>query len=232
MKRQHHLVTVACAITPLLGCGLEARAAAVILSPASATASSTTPSGPYGGYGIENTINQSGLSEKFNSGMTNFDAYIARNPTHTKTAPGKEWFGSLGTYSAVVDYELDAVISIDKFALWNEESSGIGVFDLWASVDGVSYTEILTATAPPDNPPFLDYSASVFSFPVVSAKYLRLNLSSCPQPDPGSYKSCSIGEVAFSAPVVAVPAPVPVLGAAAFFGWARTIRRKMKSRVD
>lgn len=207
---------------------LEAKAASVsvIVSPVSATASSTTPSS----YGIGNTINQSGLSAGFISGVTDFDAYIAGNPTHTTLASSYEWFGADGTNSGVVDYDLGANYPINAFALWNEESSGIGLFDLLTSGDGATYSAILSAISPPDNL-LANYGASVFSFPTTNARYFRLNLSGCPQPNPGSYQSCAIGEVAFRSPrgIPPVPGPLPVLGAAISFGYARKIRSRIQA---
>jgi hypothetical protein len=38
----------------------------------------------------------------------------------------------------------------------------------------------------------------VFSFGAVSAQYLRMNMSKCPQPNiVGTFAACAIGEVAF-----------------------------------
>ncbi|MFN6354434.1 MAG: coagulation factor 5/8 type domain-containing protein [Cyanobacteriota bacterium] len=201
---------------------LNAKAQSVILSPVSATASTTTP----GGYEIGNTIDQSGLSAGFTSGVTSFNTYIAGNPTHTTVAANFEWFGASSTNSAVVDYDLGAIYQIDKMALWNEESSGIGLFDLLASVDGTTYASVLSAIAPPDNPlPPGSYGASIYGFTAVDARYFRLNLSNCPQPIPGNYPSCAIGEVAFSA----VPGPLPALGAAVGFGYARRMRKRIQA---
>jgi len=213
-------------ITTFSALSLEAKAASFIVSPVSATASSTTP----GGYGIGNTINQSGLSAGFISGVTDFDTYIAGNPTHTVFA-NFEWFGAAGTNSGVVNYDLGASYSINAFALWNEESSGIGLFDLLASTDGTTYSTIISAISPPDYP-LASYGASVFSFSTANARYFRLNLSGCPQPNPGSYQSCAIGEVAFRSQVSQmsqVPGPLPILGAAVGFGYTRKIRSRIQA---
>jgi hypothetical protein len=43
-------------------------------------------------YAIENTINQSGLSLGYESGVTDFDSYLASKPEHTSNAKGNEWF--------------------------------------------------------------------------------------------------------------------------------------------
>jgi hypothetical protein len=198
---------------------------AVILSPISATASSEFDSA----FSINNTINQSGLSSTFNSGVDDFDAYIGTNPTHTAIAPGFEWFTSGGVTSAIVNYDLGAIYSVDKFALWNEESSGIGKFDLFASKDGSSFTSLLTGVSPFDNP--LDasfgYPAEVFEFgKSVNARFFKFSIYDSPQPDPGSFNGAAIGEIAFN--VNPVPGPLPILGVAAVFGYSRKIRKRLK----
>lgn len=184
--------------------------ATVILSPTAATASSETS----GGYGIGNTINQSGLSAGFTSGVTNFDTYLAGNPTHTTTAAGNEWFSAYGVTSATVTYDLGTAWAIDRLALWNEESAGIGMFNVFVSLDGVTFTQVGFNLAPFDNP-LTDYPAQVFGLGLHTARYVRMDVSGCPQPDPGGYDSCAIGEVAFSA---ASATSVPEPGSLAIFG--------------
>lgn len=185
--------------------------ATVILSPTAATASSD--SGP--AYAIGNTINQSGLSAGFTSGVTDFDTYLAGNPMHSLNAD-TEWFGAYGTTSATVTYDLGSAWAIDRLALWNEESSGIGMFDLFVSLDGVAFTQIANDLTPFDNP-LADYPAEVFGLGLHTARYVRMDLSGCPQLDPGSYPSCAIGEVAFSA---ARATSVPEPGSLGLFGTA------------
>jgi hypothetical protein len=91
-------------------------------------------------------------SRDYTSGVTNFDAYIATNPLHTSTFAGFEWFGNAGTTTATVTYDLGSVRSFDRLALWNEESSGIGLLDLWTSIDGTTFTSLASGLTPFDNP--------------------------------------------------------------------------------
>jgi hypothetical protein len=66
-------------------------AASTIVAPVSAFATSNF--GPTrNDYSIENTIDQSGLSLKYISGVTDFDSYLAKKPKHTSNADGNEWF--------------------------------------------------------------------------------------------------------------------------------------------
>jgi hypothetical protein len=78
------------------------------------------------------------------------------------SSPAYEWFGNFGTTAATVTYDLGSVESFDRVALWNEESSGIGLLDLLTSLDGITYTSLVSGLTPTDHP-LADYSADVFS---------------------------------------------------------------------
>jgi hypothetical protein len=177
---------------------LDPVSAGAIISPISATIDDGGP-----GFGsIDDTINQRGLTSGFTSGVTSFDTYLASNPGHTMIFAGFEWFSNFGTTGATVTYDLGAVITIDRLALWNEESSGIGTLDLLSSKDGVTFTPLASSLHPTDNPLTnpLDsppYLADVFAFPPAAARFVRFVASDSPQPNPGSFPSAAIGEVAF-----------------------------------
>jgi PEP-CTERM motif len=191
----------------LAACVLMSNANAVIVGATSATINSGGP-----GFGsINDTFNQSGLSAGYVSGVTDFDTYLASNPTHTAIFGGFEWFGNSGTTSASVTYDLGALYTIGRLALWNEESSGIGLLDLYGSTDGVNFSALSLGLLPTDNP--VDngnstiYGADVFSWAAQSLRYVRFDMSRCPQDDPAGFQACAIGEVAFSTADVAVPEP-------------------------
>ncbi len=131
--------------------------------------------------------------------------------THTSIFAGYEWFGNFGTTAATVTYDLGSVKSFDRLALWNEESSGIGLLDLWTSIDGTTFTSLASGLTPFDNP-LANYPAEVFSVGA-TARYVRFDMSRCPQADPGTYVGCAIGEVAFrSSTDVPEPAMLGLLG--------------------
>jgi hypothetical protein len=189
---------------------LSASAARVIQSPASATILSSGP-----GFGsITHTIDQTGLSTGFVSGVTDFDAYLATGPTHTLIFACCEWFGNSGTTTASVLYDMGAVYSVSGLALWNEESSGIGMLDLYISTDGVMFSPLLLGLAPTDNP-YADYLADVFNFPATALRYMRFDMSGCPQPIVGSFPACAIGEVAMA---VGGDSEIPEPGSLALLG--------------
>lgn len=181
--------------------------AGVILSAVSGTINSGGP-----GFGsLTDTFNQAGLSAGYTAGVTDFDTYIATNPTHSFIFAGFEWFSNSGTTSASVTYNLGGIFSIDALALWNEESSGIGLLDLLYSTNGTNFTTLASGLTPFDNP-LADYPAEVFAFGAVSAQYIRFDMSSCPQQNPGSFNACAIGEVAFRQASVPEPASLALLG--------------------
>lgn len=194
-----------------------------ITSPTSATASSTfSPT-----YSINNTINHSGLSIPFVNGVTDFDAYLALNPTHTLVADFNEWFTAEGVTSATVTYDLGSALTIDRLALWNEEFSGFGTARISTSLDNSVYT-FLTSISPLDSPGGSDYGAQVFAFGPVSAEFVRFEVSGCPQPDGDPRSLCGIGEVAFSTGATASAVPEPATLTLTFLGLGASglIRRR------
>lgn len=231
-----------CTLSAVLGVTIAAcfspAKAATIVAPVTATAATTFISSSGNDYSILNTIDQSGLSLGYVSGETDFDIYLAGNPTHTSRANGNEWFsrdyGTRRLASQTVTYGFSELTSINAFALWNEEFAGIGTTQLLSSLDGLTYTLLSTITpvrstfAPGST--IIPYSAQVFSFDLTSMLFFRLVIANCPGPPSGqsSYRGCGIGEVAFSAelgpvdnnPIVPLPAALPLLGSAlGFFAW-------------
>ena len=157
------------------------------------------------GFGtLAETINQAGLSATYIPGVTDFDSFVA-GTTHTTTFNGSEWLSNIGTTAATVTYDLGSVKRIDKMALWNEESSGIGLLNLLVSSDGVGFSALLSGLTPTDHP-YADYVADVFTFAATSFRFIQLDMSLCPQQNPGTFAGCAIGEVAFNE-VAAIPVP-------------------------
>jgi hypothetical protein len=75
----------------------------------------TEPPG-IGPFGFINTINQSGLSLPYTSGVTDFDSYIASGPTHF----GNNFTEGYTEAEPVVniDYDLGQSVPIGRMALW------------------------------------------------------------------------------------------------------------------
>lgn len=213
----------------LLGSALAALAAGqaagqTIIAPTSGVINSGGP-----GFGtLTETFNQAGLFSNYVAGVTNFDAYLAGNPLHTTTFAGFEWFSNSGTTSAQVTYSFGSVVGIDRLALWNEESSGIGTLNLQSSLDGITFSNLGTYN-PFNNPRGSNYPAEVFAFGAVNAQFVRFTMSDCPQPEPGTFPSCSIGEVAFRTASVNGIVPEPSTWAIMLLGFF-AIGSAMRSR--
>ena len=66
-------------------------AASTIVAPVTAVTTSQFIS-KHKDYDIENTIDQSGLLLGYESGVTDFDSYLASKPMHTSKSDGNEWY--------------------------------------------------------------------------------------------------------------------------------------------
>jgi hypothetical protein len=188
------------------------------------------------GFGtLAETINKAGLNTGYTSGVTLFDTYMAGNPLHTPTFSGFEWFSNTPGSTATVTYDFGETVSIDRLALWNEEASGIGSLTVLVSTDGSLFTSILAGVNPTNNTSIglVSYAADIFSFAATSARFVRFEMSDCPQPrDSGTpFLACAIAEVAFRAAgdgggnEVSEPATLALLGAG-LLGLAAVRRRK------
>lgn len=168
----------------------------------------TVLSGGPGVGDIADTYNLFGLYTDYVSGVTDFDAYFATNPLHDRDYVGQEWFSSEGTTSAIVSYDLGKVQSVQGMALWNEDGSGAGKLNILGSTNGTSWFNLLSNLSPTDNTYEDLYKADIFSWQSVDLRYVKLELSACPQSQPADkvFTSCGIGEVAFNTGVTsAVP---------------------------
>lgn len=205
---------------------VSAASAQAIFSP---TGGVINTGGP--GFGnLADTWNHNGLLTNFTNNVTNFNTYIAGNPQHDLVFAGNEWFSNDGLTSAVVTYDLGSVRAFDRLALWNEDASGIGTLNVQTSTDNVTFTNLFTAN-PTNNPVNANYPAQVFSFATRNARYVRFNMSACPQSDnPQLFQGCAIGEVAFRA-AAAIPEPGTWALMISGFGFAGLAMRRRRRPV-
>ena len=191
-------------------------------------------SGGVGSGSIVDTYNQAGLSVGYVSGVTLTQPYLSI-ADHTNIFAGYEWFSDFGTTAATVSYHVTlprGLSYINSFELWNEESSGIGQFDLWwGSFAGDTSLLLLSGVSPTDNPLGPNYFADVYGIAPTKGGWYTLVGSGCPQADPGSYPSCAIGEVAFNGSAVPEPASwALMLGGFGLVGYS--LRRRQVKHVS
>lgn len=195
--------------------------AAVILSPAAVTIDSGGP----GTGSAENVINRTGLLTPFVSGVDDFDAYMASNPRHGRTAFGQEWFSQDGSETASLTFDLGQTYFVEGLAWWNDETAGSGRVDVVifgmtvASFDPANHVQLA-----------LSYVADVAKFAPVATRYVTIVMKDCPQPalDNPPPQRCAVGEAAFA--VTAVPEPATwaaMIGGFALIGGA--LRRRART---
>lgn len=170
----------------------------------------SSPSGSFGGsFDIVKSIDQSGLSAGYTSGVTDFDSYVA-STTHS----GVENSGFLGVNDSLPEYfsfDLGGSFLIDSLAFWSVSNSGsVTAFELFADSDGVvgnglgASLGVFNATAGGD-----PTSAQVFAFGALNTQFIHLEIQG-PLPATLEY---GIGEVAFrQAAAVPEPAPITLVG--------------------
>lgn len=167
-------------------------------------------------YAAENTINQSGLSHNYISGVTDFDSFLAQGVMH-ELAATTEWFAQDGELNSTIEFDMGQVGTFDRFALWNEDVWGItsATISAW---DGSSYVDIMSFN-PIDNVDNANYDAEIFSFGQnITTDAFKIEMA-CQ----GS--ACSMGEFVVSS----VPEPsvyALMLGGLGFVGFMATRRNK------
>jgi hypothetical protein len=186
----------------LLGLAPAARAG-VILQPASAS----TNMGNFPNFSPDFTRDQSGLSAGYTSGVTDFDAYLASNPTHNSLSGLQAWFSATGTPTGNFDFALGGTFTIQSFALWNRGGDSlfnVRGFELLAD-DNAAFTSPVSLgsfTANPNTGPGGAVLPEVFTFTPTSAAFVRLRITSN-----NGGANTGFGEAAFE--VQSSPAAVP-----------------------
>lgn len=182
--------------------------AGLIVSPNSIVANTL---GQKAGNPAVNLINLSGLTgpNSFTSGVTDFDTYIAGNPTHDPDS-SNVWISN-NIKVGDLDFDLGSSLTIDKFAFWNRGfssdsqlngftvfTSTVSNFSTSTNVGSFNATMQGSTTAVP---------VEVFDLTDSIGQYVRIHITS----NHGSVSKPAVvaGEMAFgtSAASAAVPEP-------------------------
>lgn len=172
--------------------------AGVIVQPVGASSDTSTVFGD-----VSHLRDQSGLSTGYTSLVTDFDAYIASNPTHNSSSLNNIWAGSRPDLGGSVDFNLGGAYTIESMALWNlggNNPSNILSGTLLAD-DNPNFSSPVVLTsfnANPNTGPAGAVLPQVIAFAPTTASWVRLdNISALDQ-------SGGFGEAAFE--VVPEPA--------------------------
>ncbi|MDX1927618.1 MAG: Calx-beta domain-containing protein [Pirellulaceae bacterium] len=178
-----------------------------ILQPTSVT---TTMGAFSAAWATTKMIDKSGLSVGYTSNVTNFDTYIAGNPTHSYNAhqitpaDAQAWASSNGVLTGTITFNLGSMYVVESMALWNRIDAGIGGFNLLADADGDFNSGAVTVLS--NRTALLGRSgAQVFGFTPTTAQYLRLQVLS----DAHSFPFVIINEIAFEGGQITVDATPP-----------------------
>ena len=202
----------------------QVRSAVSVLTP-------PTPCSP--AYSFDRTIDQSGLSVGYTSGVTDFATYIGANPRHI-ASNGPPNFSCTFDTSRTVDYDLGAAFTIKQLAFWQYPFAQAGPiinFQVFTSNNagfvGATLVGSFTALIDGTGTGGFGTGAQVFTLTNSDARYLRMNVLSI---DPGS-TGYGWSEVAFDAGIVGttVPEPATLLMTAIGLVGAVVARRRQRS---
>jgi len=161
----------------------------------------------------DNVRSQSGLSASYMSLATNFDDYLATQPTHEFASQSDIWNGYNGgsgppPFPGNFDLDLGGSFVIESMALWNfggDQDANLVGFTLFVDDNAAFSSPELVGqyAANPNTGPLSAVAAEVFSFSPIAASFVRMRITS----NHGDGANVVFGEVAFEA----VPEPAPII---------------------
>jgi len=205
-------------------CGASTASAGVIIQPKAVT---VNIGGELLNYSAINMINQSGLSTKYKSGVTDFDAYVALKPIHA--ADAGEWLSTGPLSAARVTFDLGEMVEFNGAAIWNEDASSLSILggsiplNLGGQYGGTALYDTAASVG-------LPYGPTVWRHQNIKSRFVTFDIYGCNSAG-FAHNGCGLGEVAFRstalAPVGVVPEPATwammILG---FGGVGATLRRR------
>ena len=191
----------------LAALSLAAAPRAALAGPTIGAVGATASSIEASGQGLPvHTIDQSGLSQAYLPGVTDFDAYIAAAPMHGPAGP-VSWLSATGDITPTPWLDLGATQTIDALALWVSDFYPPLEASVSVSLDGLGYADVLVDQPLLPGTPFEPVPAQVLAFgSAVEARHVRLDFR-CPISALGLPSPCGVGEVVFRGADLTVPAP-------------------------
>lgn len=187
----------ACAALSVLAAA-SGSSAGVIIQPKAVT---VNIGGELLNFSATNMINQSGLSAKYKSGVTDFDTYVASNPIHSASAG--EWLSNGPLNMARVTFDLGEVMEFNGAAIWNEDASSvtsiIGSIPAGGGYGGYGLNDVTASVG-------LPYGASVWRHQTINSRYVTFDIYGCNRAG-FAHNGCGLGEVAFRSAALAPPPP-------------------------
>lgn len=162
-------------------------------------------------YKTSNMLDQSGLSARYVSGVTDFADFTSSGVVHS-TGDTLSWLSNRDRSGYVV-FDLGAVYQVNQFVMWN------GADGISASVNGFSLSTSMVSDFSSSTfagnfyGHMTHYGASVYDMTDSMARYVRLNISG----NFGNGCCTAIGDVAFDV-AAADPVEVPEPASLALLG--------------
>jgi hypothetical protein len=181
---------------------------------------------PIGDFTFDRTIDQSGLSLGYTSGVTNFATYVAAAPIHTRNNTPPNFGATFSLPPVNVDYDLGSAFTVQRLAFWNYPFGDSG---------SVTALEVYTSSAPdfsgavfagvfaplPDGDGNIN-NVQVFDLTDTGARYVRLRATAVAVPNGTGWS-----EIAFDAAIIPEPASLATV-CPAIAALAAAMRRRAR----
>ena len=174
--------------------------AAKIVAPVSVTLNSGGEAG--GLFTIDNIIDQSGLSKTYVPGVTEFEDFVASDPT-VSPGLGNRWLSNSETRTARFTFDFGEEVTLSKLALWDDLSTTVSFIRMSTPELGnfrdLDVTDVLQTLA----------HGEVFTFKPFTTRYLTFEVTGCNVlGSEQNWTGCGLNEVVFAEGAMgAVPEP-------------------------
>jgi hypothetical protein len=191
------LVAISIAIAAPLSNGVSASVPLFTLQPASVSTNMGET------FPVRHTIDQSGLFPRYTHLVSNFDSFIASNPTANHQFGLAVWSSQFNVRTGNLDFDLGGQYIVGAMALWNlgtADPSSLHHFNIWVD-DNSSFSspeKVDEFTASNSLGTDSAVGAQVFTFAPVSASFVRIEVIDTW--DPSSFGT-GFNEVMFATPV-------------------------------